>query len=56
MKLVSYVPVFELEDTILKPFLHSVLDYLEEVITTLEERQTDDNVSTFKSIRIIFEL
>ena len=44
-KLVGFVPVFELEDSILKPFLHSVLEYLEVVISEcLEEDETDNKV------------
>lgn len=44
-KLVSYVPIFELEDAILKPFFCSVLDYLEETIKILEETTADTKVN-----------
>ena len=46
-KLVSYVPIFELEDAILKPFFGSVLDYLEETIKILEETTADTKVNLF---------
>ena len=49
-KLVGFVPVFELEDSILKPFLHSVLEYLEVVISEcLEEDETDNKVRVITS-------
>merc|ERR1719370_2624508 len=36
-KLVTHIDVFELEELLLKPFLNSVLDYLEEIIKASEE-------------------
>jgi len=54
-KLVSYVPIFELEDAILKPFFCSVLDYLEETIKILEETTADTKVVFLSLINSLLE-
>jgi len=54
-KLVSYVPVFELEDAILKLFFGSVLDYMEEAIKILEETTADTKVVFLSIIQSLLE-
>ena len=55
VKLVGHVPVFELEDTILKPFLHCVMEYLEEVIMEYIEEDADNKVVFLTIINSLLE-
>ena len=43
-RLVVFVPVFELEDSLLCPLLGSVLEYLEEVFSMLVETEEENRV------------
>ena len=51
-KLVVHVEVLELEELILKPFLHSALDYLEEIIRATEETSSHKNTLLLTTIMI----
>ena len=49
-KLVTHIDVFELEELLLKPFLNSVLDYLEEIIKASEETTQQNTLLLTKII------
>lgn len=53
-RLVTFVPVFELEDLVLKPLLHSVLDYLDEVMHMMEDG-TEDGVIFLSLVNSLLE-
>ena len=55
VKLVGHVPVFELEDTVLKPFLHCVMEYLDEVIMEYIEEDADNKVVFLTIINSLLE-
>ena len=43
-KVVLHISVFDIEDTVLKPFLHAVLIYLDEIIKASMEGRDDERV------------
>jgi len=54
-KLICYVPIFELEDSMLSPFLEAVRDYLEEVFQMMLETDEENRAPFFTLICTLIE-
>ena len=54
-KLVEFLPIFELEDSLLCPLLEAMVEYLEEVLSMMMETEEENRVVFFSLVCTLVE-